>query len=113
MASGRLGATETAATTNTSLYIPPSSTMASCVLKAVNRSASTRDIRVAIVDGVVGAIADEDYITYGMTLAVTGDDDDKDKYEETGIVLGPTDRLVVYASGIDVSWVVMGIEEPA
>ena len=111
MASGRLGAVEPAATTDTSLYIPPASTAASCLVKAINRSASTRTIRIAIVDGAVGDIADEDYILYELSLAANGDTSLKDKYEETGIVLSSSDRIVVRASGIDVSFVCMGVEE--
>lgn len=111
MASGRLGAVEPAAATDTSLYIPAASTTASCVVKAVNRSASTRTIRIAVVDGSVGDIADEDYILYELSLAANGDANLKDKYEETGLVLSSSDRIVVRSSGIDVSFVCMGIEE--
>lgn len=113
MATGRLAAVEPAAATDTSLYIPPSSTKAACSVYAVNRSASTRTVRVAIVDGAVGDIADADYIVYELTLEANGDSNGKDRLNIEPIILSSSDRIVIRSSGIDVSFVCWGVEEAA
>ena len=111
MASGRLAAVEPSATTNTSLYIPPTDKVATCTVNVNNRAAATRTIRVAIVDGAVGDIADADYILYERTLNANGDSDQLETLQITGIVLSDADRIVIRASGVDVSFVVWGFEE--
>ena len=103
MATGRLGANDIAATTNTTVYTCPSSTFAVVTLSLCNRNATTaRDIRVAVATSDTPSNAE--YLEYDASLLAKG------VLERTGIVLAATQRIVVYASATDVTAVVYGIE---
>lgn len=103
MATGRLGANDVAATTNTTVYTCPSSTFAVVTVSLCNRNASSsRNIRIAVTTG--GSPTDAEYIEYDAELLAKG------VLERTGIVLAASQRIVVYASATDVSAVVYGIE---
>ncbi len=102
MSSGRLGAADLAATTNTSVYTCPSSTFAVVTLSICNRNASSRTIRVALATS--GSPSASEYLEYDASLLANG------VLERTGIVLDAGQRIVVYASGVDVTAVVYGIE---
>ena len=103
MATGRLGANDIAATTNTTVYTCPSSTFAVVTLSLCNRNATTaRDIRVAVATSDTPSNAE--YIEYDASLLAKG------VLERTGLVLAAGQRIVVYASATDVSAVVYGIE---
>ena len=105
MASGRLGAVDLAASTNTELYTVPVLTTTAFNLSICNRSASSVNIRVAITSGAVGTLTNADYIEYDLVLA------SKDVYERTGIVASAGNTIVVYSSAIDVNAICWGFEE--
>lgn len=102
---GRLGAQDLPATTLTSVYSVPASRKATCTLSICNRNATAVTARVAHIDGAVGAVADADYIEYGVSIAPNG------VLERTGITLTATHTLAVYVSGTGVSAVAHGVEE--
>jgi hypothetical protein len=104
---GRLGAAALAATTDTALYVVPAARKATCTLNLCNRTASSVTVRVALIDGALGALATEDYIEYDTTLPPGG------TLERTGITLAATHTLMVRASAASVSAVVWGVEEEA
>ena len=54
---GRLGANDLAATTNTGVYTVPSGRKATVNLTICNRNATAVTVRVAHIDGAVGAVA--------------------------------------------------------
>ena len=103
MATGRLGANDIPATTDTTVYTCPASTFAVVTVSLCNRNASTaRDIRIAVATS--GTPSDAEYIEYDASLLAKG------VLERTGLVLAAGQRIVVYASATDVSAVVYGIE---
>lgn len=102
MATGRLGAFDITATTNTTVYTCPASTFSVVTLSLCNRSASSRTVRVAVASASSPSVAE--YIEYEPIILANG------VLERTGIVMDPGKLLVVYASAADISCVVMGIE---
>lgn len=55
--------------TNIGLYtVPGGSSALGCQVKICNRNSSAAAIRLAHVDGAIGAVASEDYIAYNLTL---------------------------------------------
>lgn len=104
---GRLGAADLAATTNTSVYSVPASRKATVTVSICNRNATDVTVRLAHIDGAIGAIANEDYIEYGSTVPANG------VIERTGIAMAASATLMGYASATNVSYVVAGIEEDA
>lgn len=107
MASGRLGAEDLSATTNTGIYTVPSSTVATVNINFCNRNSSAVTVRLAHVNGSAGSLANEDYLEYNVTIAPNG------ALERTGIVMAATHTLVAYASAANVSVVAHGFEETA
>lgn len=112
---GILGSIEGTTTTNKTLYKPSTGVLAAVTVNACNRSASTRTIRIAIVQdaGSDPAPADGDYLVYDTVLQPAGDPDNRDKLSISGIVLLGTnnDQIVVYTSGIDVDFSTTGVTE--
>ena len=103
MATGRLGANDIPATTDTTVYTCPASTFAVVTVSLCNRNASTaRDIRVAV--STSGTPSNAEWLEYDASLLAKG------VLERTGLVLAAGQRIVVYASATDVSAVVYGIE---
>ena len=103
MATGRLGANDIPATTDTTVYTCPASTFAVVTVSLCNRNATTaRDIRIAVATS--GTPSDAEYIEYDASLLAKG------VLERTGLVLAAGQRIVVRASATDVSAVVYGIE---
>ena len=103
MATGRLGANDIPATTDTTVYTCPASTFAVVTVSLCNRNASTaRDIRVAV--STSGTPSNAEWLEYDASLLAKG------VLERTGLVLAAGQRIVVYTSATDVSAVVYGIE---
>jgi len=107
MASGRLGAASLAATTNTSVYAVPASTVAVVNVSICNRNASEIVIRLMHLNGAIGTLAVEDYIEYDVTIPANG------ILERTGIVMAATHVIGAYSDTANVTVQVWGIERAA
>ena len=105
MATGKLGANDLSATTNTTVYTCPAETYAVVSINICNRGSSTTGIRIAIADAATPGAAE--YIEYDTEVF------SKNVLERTGIVLAATQRIVVYSTQASVSAVVVGIETAA
>ena len=105
MASGRLGAADLSATTNTSIYTVGADTLATVNVSICNRNASAVAVRLAHVDGAIGALADEDYIEYDAVIPANC------VLERTGVVMAATHSLIAYSDTANVSVVAWGFEE--
>lgn len=107
MASGRLGASDLSATTNTGVYTAPTLTLAVVNVSVCNRNSTPITIRLAHIDGAIGAIANEDYIEYDFSIPGNG------VLERTGIIMESGATLGAYSDTANVSVVIWGYEEPA
>lgn len=105
MATGKLGANDLSATTNTTVYTCPADTYAVVAINICNRGANATAVRIAIADSDTPGAAE--YIEYDSQIF------SKNVLERTGIVLAATQRLVVYSTEASVSAVVVGIETAA
>lgn len=107
MASGRLGAVDLAATTNTLVHTGTASKITTCSVNFANRNASSITVRLAHLNGAIGTLANEDYIEYDVTILPNG------VLERTGIVLAAAHTIVAYSDTANVSVQVWGWEEEA
>ena len=105
MASGILGQSAPAATTNTTVYTVPASTLAVVNISVVNRGGSAATVRVALSAGATPS--DDEWIEYNTSVGTTS------VLERTGVVLDATKNVVVYASSGDTSVSVYGLESAA
>lgn len=105
MATGRLGAEDVSATTNTTVYTCPADTYAVVAVNLCNRGTSTAAIRVAVADTDIPSAAE--YIEYDADIFANN------VLERTGIVLSAGQRIVAFSSAANVSVVVVGIETSA
>ena len=105
MASGILGQSAPAATTNTTVYTVPASTLAVVNISVVNRGGSAATVRVALAAG--STPTDDEWIEYNTSVGSTS------VLERTGIVLDATKNVVVYASAAATSVSVYGLESAA
>ena len=105
MASGILGQAAPAATTNTTVYTVPASTLAVVNISVVNRGGSAATVRVALSAG--STPSDDEWIEYNTSVGSTS------VLERTGVVLNETKNVVVYASSADTSVSVYGLESAA
>ena len=105
MASGILGQSAPAATTNTVVYTVPASTLAVVNISVVNRGGSAATVRVALAAG--STPTDDEWIEYNTSVGSTS------VLERTGVVLDATKNVVVYASSADTSVSVYGLESAA
>lgn len=105
MASGKLGAVDLAASTNTSVYSPPASKVCSVSVNFCNRSIYTAVIRLALAASTSPANAD--WIIYDYELPPNY------VLERTGLVISTGTQIIAYSSQASVSVVVYGFEQDA
>lgn len=105
MASGKLGANDVSATTNTTVYTCPASTYAVVAVNICNRGASAANVRIAVAD--TDTPGNAEYIEYDTQVFA------KNVLERTGLVLSAGQKIVVYSSAASISAVVVGIETAA
>jgi len=102
MATGRLGAADLSAATNTSLYTVPVDTFSVVTVSLCNRSTGTRSVRIAVASAATPL--DSEYIEFDADVLANG------VLERTGIVVDAGKIIVVRANSTDVSAVCYGIE---
>lgn len=105
MATGRLGAADLSAATDTVLYTAPTSTYTVATVSICNRSNAAVTVRLAI--SATGTPAATEYIEYETEILAKG------VLERTGIVLDAGKKIVVRSSTANVTAVAMGIETSA
>jgi len=105
MASGILGQSAPAATTNTTVYTVPASTLAVVNISVVNRGGSAATVKLAL--SASGTPSADEYIEFDTSIASTA------VLERTGVVLQATKNVVVHASSADTSISVYGLESAA
>lgn len=103
MASGRLGASDLSATTNTTVYTVPADTLAAFCVNICNRNTSSITVRLALAAS--GTPSAGEYLEYDTVIMGNG------VLERTGLVLDAGKLVVAYSSTANVSVVVVGIEE--
>ena len=102
MATGRLGAADLSASTNTTLYTCPASTFAIANVSICNRNATSVTVRLALASSATPGGAE--WLEYGVTIPANS------VLERTGLSLDAGKILVVWASTTSVNAVVYGIE---
>ena len=99
---GKLGKAALAANTDTDLYTVPTGLVATANVCFVNRTAAPIAVRLAVR---TGAIADADYLEYGVSIPANG------VLERMGIALSAAEIVTVRASAAGVTCRVHGYEE--
>jgi hypothetical protein len=102
MATGRLGVTDLAATTNTTLYTCPPGFFAVASVTICNRNATAVTVRLALTTS--STVTDNAYLEYNVTVPANS------VLERTGLVLAAGQLIVVYSSSTLVDAVAYGIE---
>lgn len=104
MASGILGQFAPLATTFTTVYTVPASTLAVVNINVVNRSTSaTAAVRVALAS--TATPTDGEYIEFDAIIPARG------VLERTGIAINAGEKVVVFASTANCSANVYGLEQ--
>jgi hypothetical protein len=103
MASGRLGAVDLSATTNTTVYTVPSAKTAAFSVNICNRNASAVTVRLAL--SATGTPGVTEWIEYDAPIAGNS------VLERTGLILDTGKLVVAYSSTANVSVVAYGVEE--
>ena len=101
MATGKLGANDLSATTNTTVYTCPADTYAVVAINICNRGSNATAVRIAVADGDSPGAAE--YIEYDVGVPPKG------VIERTGVVVGADQRIVVRSSAVDVNAIAYGI----
>jgi len=102
MATGKLGAEDLAAATDTVIYTVPSNTFGVVTVNVCNRNATNIRVRVAVADADTPTNAE--FVEFDAELLANG------VLERTGLVMNAEQRLVVRSDTINVSAVAFGIE---
>ena len=106
MASGILGQSAPSASSNTTVYTVPSSTLAVVNVMVINRSGSNPvNVRIALSGS--SSPSTNEWIEYDVTVPPKG------IVERTGMALQAAKRVVVYMSTGDTSVTVTGLEQAA
>jgi hypothetical protein len=104
MASGILGQAALSATTDTTVYTVPSSTLAIVNINVVNRSSSAAaSVRVALASTATPQTSE--YIEYDASIPSNG------VLERSGLALNAGERVIIYASTANCSVSVYGLEQ--
>lgn len=102
----RLGATVVVANTDTGLYTVPASTTAVVgLLNICNIGSTARTFRVAVVDGAIGVVSNEDYLFYDADIAANSS-----ASMNIGITMPTTYTILVRADHADVVFSAFGSE---
>lgn len=100
-----LGQTAPGATTETDLYtVPGATTAVVSTINIANRSASAGSFRIS-VSAAGAATTNKDYMSYDIAIA-----GNEFMAVTTGITLGATDKIRVYASSANMSFQAYGQE---
>jgi len=102
MATGRLGALDLVAATDTTLYTVPADNFSVVSVNICNRGTSTANVRLAVA--AAATPTDAEYIEYDAQVLPNG------VLERTGIIADAAKLIVVRSSNSDVSAVAYGIE---
>jgi len=105
MASGVLGQVSLAATTYTSVYTVPVTTLSYVNVNIANRNTTNVAVRVAITTGATPTTAQ--FIEYDVDIAPNG------VLERSGLVMDTGKQLVVYSDTANVSVATYGVEQAA
>lgn len=106
MATGRLGATNLTAGSETSVYTVPASTVASLSFTIVNRNNVDAKVRIALA--ATSTATSAEFIEYDAAIPASG------VLERSGIILDAGKHLTVkVTTGDNVNVVVYGYEIPA
>lgn len=103
MATGRLGAADLTAATNTTIYTVPGGTVTTFSVCLCNRTGLPALVRLALASGASPTAAE--WLLYDTPIDGNG------TIERTGLVLDATKQVVVYANNAGVSATAYGFEE--
>lgn len=104
MASGILGQEALSATTNTTVYTVPASTLSIVNINIVNRSSSTAaSVRVALASTATPQTSE--WIEYDASIISNG------VLERSGLAMNAGEKVIVYASTANCSVSVYGLEQ--
>lgn len=103
MATGVLGQAAPAATTNTVVYTVPAATVAVATISVANTTVSPIIARVAVASSGTPTLSE--FIEYDTVIPANG------VLERAGVVMNPTEAVVVFASAAGLSVSVYGYEE--
>ena len=100
----RLGSTVVVANTDTQLYVVPASTetIVSSIV-ACNIGSTERTFRIALIEGAIGTVSNDDYIYYDVVLPAN------DTFIATaGFTLNASDTIMVRADHAEVVFSAFG-----
>lgn len=103
MPTGRLGAADLAAATDTSLYTVPASKTASLTVSLCNRGAAAAKVRLALA--AAAAPTNAEYLEFDVSIPANG------VLERSGIIADAGKMIVVRSDVATVSAVAFGFEE--